>query len=250
MLITRPAHQADALVHLVEAEGGEAIRLPTIEIAPPADPAALDAVLKRWADFQLVIFVSPNAVRTALPRLRTFGIAPTLPCAAVGQGTQQVLRAEGFENVLAPSARFDSEALLEMLPTASVAGKNILIVRGAGGRELLKETLSLRGARVSHAECYRRLAPRQPDVASLARLQRGEIDVISITSVEGLQNLYALVAPAHRQRLLATPLLVVGERQARAGRDLGFTSVQVAARASDAAILDALRTWRVARNSI
>lgn len=250
VLVTRPAHQADALVHLIEAEGGEAIRLPTIEIAPPTDPGALDAVLKRWADFHLVIFVSPNAVRAALPRLRAFGMPPTLPCAAVGQGTQQALRAEGFENVLAPSTSFDSEALLELLPTASVAGKNILIVRGTGGRALLGETLGARGARVSHAESYRRLPPRQPDRTALMRLRRDEIDIINITSVEGLQNLYALVTPAERGRLLATPILVVGERQARTGRDLGFTSVQVAARASDTAILDALRTWRVTRNSI
>ena len=250
VLVTRPANQADALAHLIEAEGGEAIRLPTIEIAPPTDPAALDAVLKRWADFHLTIFISPNAVRAAMPRLRAFGLPPTAPCAAVGQGTQQVLRTEGFENVLAPSTGFDSESLLELLPAASVAGKNILIVRGAGGRELLSETLSARGARIGHAECYRRLPPHQPDGASLARLQRGEIDIISITSVEGLQNLYALVAPADRARLLATPVLVVGERQAKAGQALGFTSVQIAARASDAAILDALRTWRVARNSI
>ena len=250
VLVTRPAHQADTLAHLIEAEGGEAIRLPTIEIAPPTDPAAVDAILERWADFHLVIFVSPNTVRAALPRLRAFGVPPTVRCAAVGQGTQQALRAEGFENVLAPTTSFDSEALLDLLPAAHVAGRNILIVRGTGGRALLGETLAARGARISHAECYRRLPPRQPDAATLTRLVRGEIDIISITSVEGLQNLYALVTPADQGRLLETPLLVVGERQASAGRKLGFTSIQVAARASDTAILDALRTWRVTRNSI
>lgn len=250
VLITRPAHQAEALAHLIETEGGEAIRLPTIEIAPPTDPTAVDAIFKRWADFHLIIFVSPNAVRTALPRLRVFGLPRTVACAAVGQGTQQALLAEGIVNVLAPNTSFDSEALLELLPAGNVAGKNILIVRGTGGRALLAETLSARGARVRHAECYRRLIPRQPDVTALARLVRGEIDIISITSVEGLQNLYALVAPADRGCLLATPILVVGERQAGAGRSLGFKSVQVATRASDAALLDALRTWRGTRNSI
>lgn len=250
VLVTRPAHQAEALVQLIEAEGGEAIRLPTIEIAPPADPAAVDAIFKRWADFHLIIFVSPNAVRTALPRLRAFGLSSTVPCAVVGPGTQQAIQAEGFENVLAPSTSFDSEGLLEQLPAGNVAGKNILIVRGAGGRPLLAETLSGRGARVSHAECYRRLPPRQPDTTALARLGRGDIDIISITSVEGLQNLYALVAPTDQGRLRATPILVLGERQAQAGRELGFSSIQVAVRASDAALLDALRTWRVTRNSI
>ena len=251
VLVTRPAKQADALVQLIEAAGGEAIRLPTIEIAPPADPAACAALLERLADFDLIIFVSPNAVREALSGIRARGLPKSLRIAAVGQGTQQVLHAEGFANVLAPSGRFDSEALLELLPAASVAGKNVLIVRGAGGRELLSETLRARGALLSQAECYRRLPPRRPDAAALARLQQGGVDIISITSVEGLRNLYDLVGAAGRGQLLATPVLVVSERQAQACRELGFSAaLRVATRASDAAIVDALHAWRVSRNSL
>lgn len=252
VLVTRPAHQAQALAEQIEQAGGEAIRLPTIEIAAPADPAALDRVLDHLDDFDLAIFVSPNAVRTALARLaRHATLPPGLELAAVGQATVRALHTAGAAPVLAPAEHFDSEGLLELLPADQVAGKRILIFRGNGGRELLGDTLAARGARVTYAECYRRLPPRTPDPAALARLERGEIDVITITSIESLRNLYEMAGDAGRACLLGTPVLVTSERQVEACRAFGFRAgVCVAAQSSDAAILAALHAWRATRNSL
>ena len=252
VLVTRPAHQAEALAQLIESAGGVALRLPTVEIAAPADPAALDAVLDRLHEFAYAIFISPNAVIQAAPHLRARGGIPAaLQLAAVGQGTRRALQEAGFDKVLAPEERFDTESLLELLPSTRVAGKNILIVRGAGGREQLAESLTARGAHLSHAVCYQRTPPRAPDAAILARLRHGDVDVLTITGLGGLRNLYDLLGESGRAPLLATPLLVVSERQAQAARDLGFhAELRVAAQASDAAILAALLAWRAARNSI
>jgi uroporphyrinogen-III synthase len=141
--------------------------------------------------------------------------------------------------------RFDSEGLLDLLPADQVAGKRVLILRGSGGRELLGDVLTARGALVAFAECYRRLLPPAPDPAALARLARGEIDVITITSVEGLKNLCALAGATGCTHLLDTPVIVTSERQARVCRDLGFRAgVHTARQSSDAAIMLALRAWR------
>lgn len=252
VLVTRPAHQADSLVQKIEAEGGEAVRLPTIEIAAPASTAALHTILDRLPEFGFAIFISPNAVRQFLPLVRARGgVPPELRLAAVGQGTLRALSEEGFDNVLAPLERFDSEALLELLPPAVVAGKAILIVRGEGGHKLLGESLNARGARVAYAECYRRVPPRQPDAENLARLRRGEIDILIITSIEGARNLCTLVGETGRARLLATPVVVVSERLAQTCRELGFhAELCVAAQASDAAIVATLHAWRARQNSL
>jgi uroporphyrinogen-III synthase len=251
VLVTRPAHQAETLAHLIEAASGEAVRLPTIEIVEPTNNAALQAILDRLPEFAFAIFISPNAVRLALPRLRARGIPPGLRLAAVGQGTLRALAEEGLEPVLAPAERFDSEALLELLPPAVVAGKDILIVRGEGGREQLGASLSARGARVTYADCYRRARPRRPDATALARLRHGEIDIIVTTSTEGARNLCALAGESGQARLFATPLVVVNERQAQACRELGFhAELCIAAQASDAAILAALHAWRARQNSL
>jgi len=252
VLVTRPAHQAETLAQTIEAAGGEAVRLPTIEIAAPADTTALHAVLDRLPEFAFAIFISPNAVRQFLPLLHARGGVPSgLQLAAVGQGTLRTLNEEGFDKVLAPLERFDSEALLELLPSAVVAGKDVLIVRGEGGHKLLGESLSACGARVAYAECYRRIPPRQPDAATLARLRRGEIDILILTSIEGARNLCSLVGESGQAQLLATPVVVVSERLAQTCRELGFhAELCVSAQASDAAIVAALRAWRARQNSL
>jgi uroporphyrinogen-III synthase len=251
VLVTRPAHQAGTLAQMIEAAGGVAVRLPAIEIAAPANTAALHAVLERLHEFAFAIFVSPNAVRQAMPLLHARGIPPGLQLAAIGQGTLRALSEEGAGQVLAPADRFDSEALLELLPPAVVAGKDILIVRGEGGREQLGESLHARGARVAYAECYRRVPPRHPDAAALAQLQQGKIDILVLTSTESARNLCNLVGESGRAHLFATPVVVVGERQARACRELGYhAELCVAVQASDAALLAALRAWRARQNSL
>ena len=252
VLVTRPAHQAETLVQKIQAAGGEAVRLPTIDIAPPASTVALNNALDRLPEFAFAIFISPNAVRQFLPLARARGDIPSgLQLAAVGQGTLRTLQEEGFDALLTPLERFDSESLLELLPSAVVAGKDILIVRGEGGHKLLGESLSARGARVTYAECYRRVLPRQPDAENLARLRRGEIDVLILTSIEGARNLCTLVGESGRARLLATPVVVVSERLATTCRELGFhAELRVAAQASDAGIVAALHAWRTRQNSL
>jgi uroporphyrinogen-III synthase len=252
VLVTRPTHQAQALAERIEQAGGEAILLPTIEISAPADPAALDRLLERLDDFDLAIFVSPNAVRAAMERLKGHrSLPPGLQLAAVGQATLSALHAAGATPALAPTGRYDSESLLALLPAETVAGKRILIFRGNGGRELLGDTLATRGARITYAECYQRVLPRAPDPAVLARLGRGEIDMITVTSIEGLQNLMGMVGDTGRTRLRDTPIVVTSERQAEACRKLGFRDgVHIAEKSSDAAIVAALHAWRAARNSL
>jgi uroporphyrinogen-III synthase len=252
VLVTRPAHQAKTLVQKIEAAGGEAVRLPTIEIHAPANMAALHTVLDRLPVFSFAIFISPNAVQQFLPLLRARGGIPAgLQLAAVGQGTQRALKEEGFKNILAPLDRFDSEALLELLPPAVVAGKNVLIVRGEGGHKKLGESLNARGARVTYAECYRRALPRQPDAATLARVRRGEIDILILTSIEGARNLCILVGETGQTRLLAMPVVVVSERLAQTCRDMGFHGdVSVTAQTSDEAIVSTLYAWRARQKSL
>ena len=250
MLVTRPAHQAETLCRLIAAAGGEPVRLPAIEIAPPADPAALAHILGRLDRFNLAIFVSPNAVHAVLARCES-RLPAALALAAVGDGTRRALAAAGYTAVLSPVERYDSESLLTLPALHDVRGRRILILRGAGGRELLADTLRARGAEVTCAECYRRTLPAAPDRAALARLADGEIDVAVVTSVEGLDNLLALAGAATRATLLATALVVVSERQAQAARTRGFhAAVEVAARADDDCILAAVRVWQATRNPL
>jgi uroporphyrinogen-III synthase len=237
VLVTRPAAQADGLCGLIEAAQGRPIRLPTIEIAPASDPQlALELLSQSW---DLAYFVSPNAVEQAVA-LVSDGTWPRVArIAAVGRATASALVAAGRAPDLMPEQRYDSETLLAMPELADMRGQRVLIVRGDGGRPLLGDTLRQRGAEVCYAEVYRRMRPRV-DVTPLLSGWADQVALVTATSDEILLSLVEMLGPAGRAPLVATPLVVVAERTAETARALGFTHIQVAERAEDAAILRAL----------
>lgn len=253
VLITRPAHQAGKLAQLIEQAGGTAIRFPTIEIAPPLDPEPLLALLDRLGQFDLAIFVSPNAVEHTFGWLRARRLAwpERLPAACVGAGSAAALQRHGVTAAAAPDQRFDSEALLALPELRHMAGKRVVIFRGDGGRALLGDALTQRGAAVTYAECYRRLRPPADPAELIERWRRAEIHIVSITSTAGLRNLYDMLGEAGRGWLVHTPIVVLSEAQAATCRRLGVTAQPLlAAAASDEAILEAIRTWRRGRFSL
>ena len=142
-----------------------------------------------------------------------------LPAAAVGGGTRRELERRGVASVLAPQAGADSEALLALPAMQQVAGKRI-VFRGQGGRELLGDTLRNRGAQVVYAAGYRRTRPKGE-----RRWHEGEIDAITVSSSQGLANLFELLDPPF---LRARPLLVPHPRVAGNAREQAVREVVVA----------------------
>jgi uroporphyrinogen-III synthase len=246
ILITRPAHQAASLAERVHAAGGEPILFPALEIAALADAATLDAVIDRLDDFDWAVFVSPNAASMAMGRIRVRRAWPArLRAAAIGRGTTRELARSGVEIVVAPSERFDTEALLAQPELQAVAGQHVVIFRGDGGRELLGDTLAARGARVEYAECYRRVRPAvdpQQLARLLARWERGEVHAVTAASAETLRNLCEMVGISGEALLRATPLFVPHERIAQAARELGIPTVVTAGPGEDG-LLDGLASW-------
>lgn len=239
VLVTRPAHQAQPLCQLIERAGGVAIRFPTIEIATPADPAALERLLDRLDRFDIAIFVSPNAVTHALDALRARQqtLPPRMIVACIGAGSARALAEGGVATVVTP-ARSDSEGLLEVAPLREVAGQRIVIFRGEGGRELLADTLRQRGADVEYAECYRRRRPRVDAGAITRDFMQGRIDVVTVTSADALRNLHDMLDALAVPRLQKTPLVVASERIGELAHELGHDGpLAIATDASDEAIL-------------
>lgn len=246
VLVTRPAHQAERLCQLIGAAGGHAIRFPVLAIAPPLDAQPARALVRRLAQYDLALFVSPNAVELGLDLIESQGgLPPGLRLAVVGEGSARALRARlGRGPDMQPTERFDSEGLLALSALQQVAGWHIAIFRGDGGRELLGETLRQRGATVDYAEVYRRVRPA-PDRAALSvQLHEGAVDVVTVTSSEGLRNLLELAGADNAVRLRRLPLVVVSERTAELARALGFLQpARIAAQASDEGLVEALAHW-------
>ncbi|HET7633312.1 MAG TPA: uroporphyrinogen-III synthase [Burkholderiales bacterium] len=231
IVVTRPRVQAEALAARLRAAGGVPILFPLLEIREPdaAALAALDRVIGRIDQYDLAIFVSPNAVSGAMQRIADKRRLPLrLRIAAVGPGSARELARFGIGDVIVPQQRFDSEALLALPQLADIAGQRIVIFRGNGGRPLLGDTLVARGAVVEYAECYRRVMPQLDTAPLLDAWKHHRIDAITITSSEGLRNLFEGVGESGRPLLQETPLIATHRRIADAARALGAVAVAVA----------------------
>lgn len=208
IVVTRPRDLAQPLAALIERRGGRAIVFPVIEIEALPPPAVLRGV----AEFQLVVFVSPSAVRVAMKSIA--GWPAGALAAAIGAGTRRELESAGVPRVIAPQAGADSEALLAMPQMHDLAGKRVLIVRGEKGRPVLGDSLAARGARVEYADCYRRGRPATDPAPLLQAWQRREVDAVTVSSAEGLDNFLVMTGEPGRRLLAATPLFVPHPRVA------------------------------------
>ena len=106
IVVTRPAHQAAHLAELIRAAGGRAILFPVIEIVEVGDLQPLLALIDRLDEFDLAIFISPNAVNKAMNLIKARRALPThLQLAAIGRSGVRELRHFGVPTVIAPAAR-------------------------------------------------------------------------------------------------------------------------------------------------
>ena len=238
VLVTRPAAQAVGLQQRLLAAGAEARLLPLLRIAPPADSEAAAQRLREARGAAFWLFTSANAVQAAA-QLEPEHWPRTL--IAIGGGTAAALARLGY-SALAPEGA-DSETLLAWPRLQAVQGEELLIVTGEGGRGLLAQTLSERGARVRVARCYRREPVRHAPEAVVTAL--AEVDIALLTSGEALEQLLALTPEAERPRLWSLPLVVPSARVVELARRLGFRAALLVPDAvSDAAYLACLLRWR------
>lgn len=272
VVVTRPAGQSRQLTEALQAAGLDVLSFPLLAIGPAADDGPLRAALARLPDFALVVYVSPNAIAYALDALALAqGGAPvwpeSVPVAVVGPASVAALAERGIAaprhrvispagadgtaaDIDPPATRFDSEALWAQLDVPSLAGREVLIVRGNGGRDWLGDKLREAGATVLAVEAYRRTMPvpgsmqwqavrdgLKPGAAPQAWL---------LTSSEAVRNLDQLardnLSPQEDATLREVQCIAPHARIAEQAAALGFTRVQLAA-PGDEGLLAACLRW-------
>lgn len=210
ILVTRPEDQAIELTTAIENAGGKAVRFPVIEITG-RDPGVVADEFAALPPPDIIIFVSQNAVKfggdvCANTRAEIGAIGPT---------TEVALAARGIVVGIAPEDGFTSEQFLDHPSLSNISGKNVVIVRGESGRELLGDELKRRGAVVSYLSAYRReiVRPTASAIAGIDDLWRqGGINYVTVLSVATLENLLQLLLPTSIDRLQNTPLVAPGGR--------------------------------------
>ena len=243
ILVTRPSPQGEELVSRLRALGQVAWSFPLIEFSPGRELSTLSRSLNALGDGDLVFALSQHAVSFAHAQLQQQHLLwPTTPrYFAIGRTTALALHQVSGLDVRYPLDREISEVLLQLPELQTIAGKKALILRGNGGRELLAETLTERGAIVTLCECYQRCPVHYDGAEEAMRWQTREVTTLVVTSGEMLQQLWTLIPLWYRERwLLQCRLLVVSERIAKLAQEMGWQDIQVADSADNDALLRAL----------
>lgn len=192
VVITRPRKAAARLAALIERRGGSAIVFPTLEITG----VPLDAQLARTLTAALAddywIFISQHAVEHGVRLLREASVDfAGVTAVAIGPTTHAALVDAGFKQVLVSAAGFDSEAVLalpELQRAPAATPRKIVIFRGRGGRERLREGLLAQGFEVAYLECYERHEPSGDPASLLEAWRAGRVQAVSTMSVQTLQS--------------------------------------------------------------
>jgi uroporphyrinogen-III synthase len=248
VLVTRPAEQARKLARMIETEGGEAILFSPLIIEPVADLERVRASIAPVTAFDIIIFVSPNAVAHGAALMGS-GVRAGTRLAAVGPSTAAALENAGLRVAIRPAEGFTSEALLAEPALHALRDRRVLIVRGRGGRELLAETLTARGARVTYAEVYERKASGAGASVLCRRWRSDGIELVTALSVETLAALYVALGADAQDLLARSTLVTASARVLKRAAALGLESVLTANGPDDRALLEAMIAWQTGRSA-
>ncbi len=206
VVVTRSRDQASRLVEALAAAGARCLEVPTLEIAPPADLADMDAALQHLSRYDWVIFTSANGVKAFLDRLfekgldaRSFGRAQI---AVIGPATAQALRDYGLVPDVVPDT-FQAEGLLAALEPKLWGGTRILLARAEQARDVLPEGLTRLGAKLDVVPVYRAMPPAAVPFEAAAALEAGQVDILTFTSSATVHNFAGLVGKDRFKELAA-----------------------------------------------
>lgn len=236
-LITRPAGKADNLLAALDEAGVGYLYQPLITTAQ-VTITPYDVQQLQQAD--AIVFVSVSAVSCLQQQIE--GTQLSAPLFAVGQTTALALkRWLGREAIVPDDQR--SEGLLQLAQLQQVAGKQVVVVRGNAGRELIKQGLVARGASVRYVQSYKRVPLPLDGIQLCQQWQLAGIRCIVATSNEILQLLFSLVGADHQHWLTQRDWILVSPRMRDSAIALGIAAqrIVVAENANDGALLAAVR---------
>lgn len=242
ILVTRPHHQAENICRLIEKQGWEAMRFPTIEIQARSLSAQEIERIQNINHYQQVFFVSANAVNFAFQLMNNkIECLHKISCFAMGKASYQALIRYGLSHAVVPQQGFNSEAMLALPETQNIHGQFCLIIKGDGGRELLADGLRKRGAKVDYLQVYKRVTPKVDSYLISEHLHHQALNAILIYSGDALQNLVQMLANEETNKnLLNTPVVVISQRVQSLAKKIGFKKIIIADETSDIAMMNVL----------
>lgn len=233
ILLTRPLNQVKNLQKLVLDSNNKPILFPTLLTSSIASCPVNKT-------YDVVIFISVNAVDYGIKILKNINYSKIF---AVGGATARKLIKNHIIVDDFPRTKPSSESLLSIESVSKLASKNILIFRGKGGRETLKNGLTKNSNTVEYLEVYQRNICQVSDLhkKSIKEFFTKKSGFISITSIDSLKALLDIVNKIDNEAKLKTyPLIVFSQRIKEYALKIGFKKIFITSEMSDKGIVEAI----------
>lgn len=222
ILNTRPKHQSQTLSQFVEETlHVNCVDQPLLDILPL--PKASWLQVDKLNSAKLIIFTSPNAVKLSMPHLKS-ALTTSASIAAIGPTTKQCLEQAGLQVDL-QGQQANSESFLAQKKLSNFYGKDILIIKGAGGRELLREHFIKHSCCINEFAVYQRACPQFLGDNLKKIWKKHLINLILIHSVDALTNLINQTNGQLQEQIKQTACLVLSERIKQVAVQNGFSNV-------------------------
>ncbi|MGB0936907.1 MAG: uroporphyrinogen-III synthase [Colwellia sp.] len=248
VLITRPEKKGLSLASYLNKEGVKSHCQPLFDYQPLSNTEQAKVALNSC---DIAIFVSVAAVNFAQQHT-SLSLCSIKHVIAVGKATEKALQDQDVKNVIHPECE-NSEGILSLpLFIQDLTNKNITIVRGNSGRELLATELTKRGANVNYLAVYKKQW-RLVENDTVKSWQEQQINCIVVTSNELLQRLADAMLSLENSRTKEQiaywqqqcTWCVASERIASLAKKLSIENILVCDGASNKAIGDALQQkWK------
>ncbi|MEB3224752.1 MAG: uroporphyrinogen-III synthase [Synechococcus sp.] len=196
ILITRAASQSSEFTALLAETGAKVLEMPALEIREPSTWEPLDQAIATLETFNWLILTSANGVEYFFQRLKTLGkdarALGKIKIAVVGKKTEKFLRQQGLKADYIPPD-FIADSLVENFPEV-LKGHKILFPRvETGGRNILVQELSQRGAVVVEVPAYESGCPRELPVDVWHAIKSETIDIVTFASSKTVRNFWQLI---------------------------------------------------------
>lgn len=256
VLVARPLEQGASLSSHLRQLGASVVQFPAISVEPTPNSPQLKNCFLNLDQYSHVIAISAHAVQYGLDWIDQYW--PQLPLNinwyAVGDKTARALR-EAEIPAVSSKTGFDSESLLNLSELTDLEHQKILIMRGTGGRELLKHQLEQRGAIVDYAELYQRNCPTYTVSEINDALITFSPNILVALSGETLHNLVKIsqnkdIAIERQHSMTDKAVLVPSHRVAEIAKSLGFSKVWVPQALNEQALVDCIESNYIAINDM
>jgi len=196
---TRDAAGNAEFAEKIAARGGHPVEYATIAIQPLTDRTEFVQTLAHLADYDWLIFTSPNGVRVFFDVLNTLGkdarVFASTKLATLGAKTGAALSGRGIRPDFVPTVFTGRELGAQLAAFTNLHDKKVLLLRSALATNDLADVLQEAGADVHDVPLYTAV-PHVADADALQEeIQNGRIHWVTFASPSAVRNFFDRIPP-------------------------------------------------------